>query len=60
MCMLGILNAEGVIDPKASMAAIADVAVTYAKAGAHVLAPSDMMDCRIGAIKQRLLVKWFL
>lgn len=39
------------------MKAIARVAMAYADAGAHVLAPSDMMDCRIGAIKQELLVR---
>lgn len=29
-------------------------ALLYAKSGAHVVAPSDMMDGRIGAIKQIL------
>ena len=51
----GILN-DGIIDPKRSAEAIAKVALTYAEAGADVVAPSDMMDCRIGAIKQKLLV----
>ena len=34
---------------------IAEVALAYAKAGAHVVAPSDMMDGRIAAIKDALL-----
>ena len=38
------------------MDAIANVAYVYATAGAHVVAPSDMMDCRIGAIKKLLVV----
>ena len=51
----GILH-DGVIDSKQSMDAIANVAYVYAKAGAHVVAPSDMMDCRIGSIKILLVV----
>ncbi|CAG8499216.1 5684_t:CDS:2 [Paraglomus brasilianum] len=39
----------------ASIARIAEVAVAYAKAGAHCVAPSDMMDGRIKAIKERLI-----
>ena len=31
------------------------MALAYAKAGAHVVAPSDMMDGRIAAIKDALL-----
>ena len=37
-----------------STARIADIAEAYARHGAHVIAPSDMMDCRIRAIKERL------
>lgn len=36
------------------MQRLAQVAVNYAKAGAHCVAPSDMMDGRIRAIKQGL------
>lgn len=49
----GILR-EGGIDNAASISRISQVALSYALAGAHVLAPSDMMDGRVGAIKQRL------
>jgi delta-aminolevulinic acid dehydratase/porphobilinogen synthase len=34
---------------------ISEVAVAYAKAGAHCVAPSDMMDGRIRAIKLALM-----
>jgi porphobilinogen synthase len=39
----------------ASANRVADVALSYAKAGAHLVAPSDMMDGRIKAIKLRLI-----
>lgn len=50
----GILNVDGTIDNDKSIKRIAEVAVNYAKAGAHIVAPSDMMDNRIFAIKQLL------
>lgn len=43
------------LDAEASAQRIADVAVAYAKAGAHCVAPSDMMDGRIRAIKLGLM-----
>ncbi|WWD17177.1 hypothetical protein CI109_101615 [Kwoniella shandongensis] len=43
------------IDPEPSAQRIAEVAVAYAKAGAHCVAPSDMMDGRIKAIKLGLM-----
>ncbi|ORX35780.1 putative porphobilinogen synthase [Kockovaella imperatae] len=43
------------LDADASAQRIADVAVAYAKAGAHCVAPSDMMDGRIRAIKMGLI-----
>ncbi|XP_065191753.1 delta-aminolevulinic acid dehydratase-like [Sycon ciliatum] len=42
------------IDNEASIARLAEVALAYAEAGCQVIAPSDMMDNRIGAIKQKL------
>ncbi|KIJ49462.1 hypothetical protein M422DRAFT_27825 [Sphaerobolus stellatus SS14] len=51
----GILYEDGTINQAPSAARIAEVAVSYAKAGAHCVAPSDMMDGRIKAIKQGLL-----
>ncbi|XP_063707936.1 delta-aminolevulinic acid dehydratase [Culicoides brevitarsis] len=50
----GILHADGTIDNDKSIERIAQVAVNYAKAGAHIVAPSDMMDNRIFAIKKFL------
>ena len=49
----GILNANG-IDNAASIARLAEIACSYAQAGADIVAPSDMMDGRVGAIKQAL------
>ncbi|KAF8070587.1 hypothetical protein FPV67DRAFT_1487926 [Lyophyllum atratum] len=51
----GYLNADGTIDNTPSVARIAEVAVNYAKAGAHCVAPSDMMDGRVKAIKRGLI-----
>jgi porphobilinogen synthase len=39
---------------KASINRLSTIAVAYARAGAHVIAPSDMMDGRVGAIKAAL------
>ncbi|PVD22240.1 hypothetical protein C0Q70_18048 [Pomacea canaliculata] len=50
----GILRENGTIDNEASIQRLAEVAVAYAKAGCQVIAPSDMMDGRIGAIKKAL------
>jgi delta-aminolevulinic acid dehydratase/porphobilinogen synthase len=49
------LNGAPHLDPTASANRIADVALAYAKAGAHIVAPSDMMDGRIKAIKLKLI-----
>lgn len=37
-----------------SIKRLAEIALNYAKAGAHIVAPSDMMDNRIAAIKKLL------
>ncbi|XP_015596742.1 delta-aminolevulinic acid dehydratase [Cephus cinctus] len=50
----GILNSDGTINNKESIKRIAEVAVAYAKTGAQIIAPSDMMDGRIGSIKSGL------
>jgi len=50
----GILYEDGTINNAPSIKRLAEVAVSYAKAGAHVVAPSDMMDCRVKAIKEGL------
>jgi porphobilinogen synthase len=51
----GVLNAEGDhLDNHASVAELEQAALSYAQAGADCVAPSDMMDGRIGAIRARL------
>ncbi|GAB6031521.1 hypothetical protein CHUAL_009290 [Chamberlinius hualienensis] len=50
----GILNSDGVIDNDASIKRLAEVALSYANAGCQIVAPSDMMDGRVGAIKKAL------
>uniref|UniRef100_A0A1X7UVL1 Delta-aminolevulinic acid dehydratase n=1 Tax=Amphimedon queenslandica TaxID=400682 RepID=A0A1X7UVL1_AMPQE len=50
----GILTNTGSLDNPKSIKRLAEIAVAYGKAGAHVVAPSDMMDNRVRAIKQGL------
>ena len=42
------------VDNAASVARLAEIGVAFARAGAQVIAPSDMMDGRVGAIKAGL------
>lgn len=50
----GILNAEGYVDNDVTVEALCRQACVCAEAGADVIAPSDMMDGRIGAIRHQL------
>lgn len=50
----GILDSNGTIDNQKSIQRIAEMAVNLAQHGAHIVAPSDMMDGRSGAIKAGL------
>jgi len=50
----GIPNASGEIDNDASLAPLAAAALSHAEAGADVVAPSDMMDGRVAAIRGTL------
>ncbi|KAL2919329.1 Aminolevulinate dehydratase [Polyrhizophydium stewartii] len=50
-----ILDDKGNIDNQKSIERLAEVSLAYAKAGCHIIAPSDMMDGRIRAIKHLLL-----
>lgn len=45
---------DGVIDNDVTVPILAAMAVTQARAGADVVAPSDMMDGRVGAIRTAL------
>nr|XP_020664846.1 delta-aminolevulinic acid dehydratase [Pogona vitticeps] len=51
----GILRQDGTLQNEASCRRLAEVALAYAKAGCHIVAPSDMMDGRIRAIKEALV-----
>jgi porphobilinogen synthase len=53
----GILNSEGYVDNDLSLPVLTDQALALAKAGADVLAPSDMMDGRVKAIRDALEAK---
>ncbi|KAF8275174.1 tetrapyrrole biosynthesis porphobilinogen synthase [Lactarius quietus] len=55
----GILNEDGTIHSAPSAERIAQVAISYARAGAHCVAPSDMMDGRIKTIKRGLIDEGF-
>jgi porphobilinogen synthase len=50
----GLVDADGGVENDASVELIARTAVSHARAGADVVAPSDMMDGRIGAVRQAL------
>jgi porphobilinogen synthase len=50
----GILGERGDVDNDATIELLGRIAVTYAQAGADVVAPSDMMDGRVGAIRTAL------
>jgi len=50
----GILTASGDVDNDATLERYASIAVAQARAGAHVVAPSGMMDGQVAAIRGAL------
>lgn len=50
----GILDDDGYVLNEATVTALVKQALSHADAGADMVAPSDMMDGRIGAIRQAL------
>jgi porphobilinogen synthase len=50
----GILDPDGVVDNDATLERYASIAVQQAAAGAHVVAPSGMMDGQVAAIRDAL------
>jgi porphobilinogen synthase len=50
----GVLTPEGTVDNDATIVLYARAAVAQAEAGAHVVAPSGMMDGQVGAIRTAL------
>jgi porphobilinogen synthase len=53
----GILDSDGDVDNDATLELLARIALTYAEAGADIVAPSDMMDGRVRAIRIALDAK---
>jgi len=54
----GIIR-DGQVDNDATLEVLAKQALTHAKAGADFVAPSDMMDGRVAAIRETLDNNWF-
>ena len=50
----GLLDEHGAVINDATVALLAETAVSQAEAGADIVAPSDMMDGRVGAIRAAL------
>jgi porphobilinogen synthase len=50
----GIVDERGDVDNDATVSLLTRIATTYAQAGVDVIAPSDMMDGRVGAIRAAL------
>ncbi len=50
----GLLDTDGYVTNDATLEALVKQALSHAEAGADVVAPSDMMDGRIGAIREIL------
>ncbi len=56
----GVLDAAGNVDNDATVAYLTRVALTYASAGVDVVAPSDMMDGRVEALRSALDAHGFI
>jgi porphobilinogen synthase len=54
----GVLNGEEIVND-ATVDLLAKAAVSHAEAGAHIVAPSDMMDGRVGVIRDALDARGF-
>jgi porphobilinogen synthase len=50
----GVLREDGAVDNDASVELLARTAVSHARAGADLIAPSDMMDGRVREIRREL------
>jgi porphobilinogen synthase len=50
----GVLRGNGIVDNDATLELLARTAVSHARAGADIVAPSDMMDGRVGVIRAEL------
>ena len=50
----GIVDQSGYVDNDRTLEILVMTALTYARAGVDIIAPSDMMDGRVGAIRRAL------
>ena len=50
----GVVRPDGQIDNDATLELLAKTAISHAAAGADAVAPSDMMDGRVGALRSQL------
>jgi porphobilinogen synthase len=50
----GVLRSDGAVDNDATVELLSRTAVSQARAGADLIAPSDMMDGRVGSIRAAL------
>jgi porphobilinogen synthase len=50
----GVVGPHGEVDNDATVELLVKTALTYARSGVDVIAPSDMMDGRVGAIREAL------
>ncbi len=55
----GVLRGDGAVDNDATLELLAQTAVSHTRAGVDVVAPSDMMDGRVGAIRESLDAEGF-
>jgi porphobilinogen synthase len=50
----GVVRPDGTVDNDATLELLSRTAISQARAGADIVAPSDMMDGRVGTIRQAL------
>src|ERR671922_494512 len=50
----GVVREDGVVDNDVTLELLAKTAISHAESGADAVAPSDMMDGRVGAIRSQL------
>jgi porphobilinogen synthase len=55
----GVIDRQGDVDNDATVEILVRTALTYARAGVDVIAPSDMMDGRVKAIREALDAEGF-
>ena len=55
----GVVRPDGYVDNDASLELLAKTAISQAAAGADIVAPSDMMDGRVGVLRSQLDAEGF-